>query len=379
MGTYLILVVLLSIYSSSFSEGCNRELLVNVDFPGTDITSLYSPDADHCQQLCTDHPSCLFFTFIRADWTRDNRHFYCYLKNTASGQPNVRTQLLGVTSGFSLKPCSPQPQRCLSQVYQKLDFFGQDYRTLFTADYEECQRACTQDPACRFFTFVNENYTLEKIRYKCHLKFSWTVPRTRVVATAGLVSGFAHKTLVTQHFNTACEGKLFPDTDIQGSSYETLTAASPGHCQTLCSDHPLCTYFTYVSNDFTCYLKKNPDEIVTKPKQGYTSGLPARFCQLDNEWLKEAHEGIDFPGSDIRYELMDDAETCQTTCTQDANCQFYTYVTKNFHSSVHWRRCYLKRAITIPAPSKVTKLANAVSGFSLKNVQSALPSTSHIV
>lgn len=43
------------------------------------------------------------------------------------------------------------------------------------------------------------------------------------------------------------------------------------------------------------------------------------------------------------------------------------------------RRCYLKRAITIPAPSKVTKLANAVSGFSLKNVQSALPSTSHIV
>lgn len=54
------------------------------------------------------------------------------------------------------------------------------------------------------------------------------------------------------------------------------------------------------------------------------------------EWLKEAHEGIDFPGSDIRYELMDDAETCQTTCTQDANCQFYTYVTKNFHSSVHW-------------------------------------------
>lgn len=143
-----------------------------MDFPGTDITFVYSPDVEHCQMLCTQHASCLFFTFIRADWTRDNRyktnsthrirnaleirisseewhfseakkseqrlipiyfladirrvldakthtqtsaplcrHFYCYLKTTPSGQPNVRTPLLGVTSGFSLKSCSSDLRR----------------------------------------------------------------------------------------------------------------------------------------------------------------------------------------------------------------------------------------------------------------------------
>lgn len=31
------------------------------------------------------------------------------------------------------------------------------------------------------------------------------------------------------------------------------------------------------------------------------------------------------------------------------------------------RRCYLKRVIILPAPPKVTKLDNVVSGFPLKN------------
>ncbi len=61
------------VYVNVFSE-CRQGLLENEDFPGTDITFLYSPDAEHCQQLCTQHPSCLFFTFVRADWTRDNRY-----------------------------------------------------------------------------------------------------------------------------------------------------------------------------------------------------------------------------------------------------------------------------------------------------------------
>lgn len=37
------------------------------------------------------------------------RNFYCYLKSTPSGQPNIQTPLQGVTSGYSLKPCGPHP------------------------------------------------------------------------------------------------------------------------------------------------------------------------------------------------------------------------------------------------------------------------------
>ncbi|XP_065326905.1 coagulation factor XI-like [Pelmatolapia mariae] len=316
MITHLIFVGLLSLHSSSLSQACNPNILENMDFPGNDITFLYSPDVNHCQLLCTQHPSCLFFSFVRADWTHDDRR---------------------------------------------------DYRSLFTGDHEECQRVCTQDPACQFFAFVKDNFSNSKVRYKCHLKFSWTVPRTPVIERrAGVTSGFSHITYQTQHFDKVCQRKLFPNTDIPGSDIESLPAACPEHCQTLCSTHPRCTYFTYNRNTFVCYLKENTHEIVTRADTG-TSGLPHRSCQLNSNWARVAHEGVDFKGSDIRYELIDDADTCQKTCTEDPHCQFYTYVDETFFDCSYWRRCYLKRVITIPAPPKVIKVTNVVSGFSLKN------------
>lgn len=51
---------------------------------------------------------------------------------------------------------------------------------------------------------------------------------------------------------------------------------------------------------------------------------------LLTDWVKVAHEDVDFGGSDIRYVLLDDADTCQRTCTEDALCQFYSYVTAQF-------------------------------------------------
>ncbi|XP_008285822.1 coagulation factor XI-like [Stegastes partitus] len=370
MAVHLILLGLLSLCSLSFSQECNQALQVNVDFPGTDIAFQYSPDVQHCQLLCTQHPSCLFFTFVRADWTRDGRHFYCYLKSTPTGRPNVQTPLVGVTSGYSLKPCSQGQVKepCLSEVYHDVDFPGADYRFLFTADYEECQRVCTQDPSCEFFTFANGSFSVETIRHKCHLKFSWTIPRTPIVErTAGVTSGFSHNAqMTTQIYDAVCQSKLFPDTDIAGQNVLVERAASPEQCQALCSAHPTCTYFTFVRSTFSCNLKKNPDKMVTTARNGYTSGLPTHFCQPDNNWLKVAHEGVDFRGSDIRFELMDNAEECQRTCTDDPNCQFYTYVTKNFRDRNFWRRCYVKRVITVPSLPKVTKLNNVVSGFTLK-------------
>ncbi|XP_038581410.1 coagulation factor XI-like [Micropterus salmoides] len=368
MGTYLILVGLLSICSLSFSQECSRELVKNVDFPGAEVSTPYSPDAEHCQQLCTQHSSCQFFTFVQGDWTRNNRTFRCCLRSSASGQPNARTALQNVTSGFSLKPCNPDPQPCLSQVYQNVEFPGADYRSFFTADYKECQRACTQDPACRFFTFANGLFTPEKYRFKCQLKYSWAIPRTPDVETkAGVTSGFSHKTKFTQHFDTACEGRLFVNTAIPEHHLQKLSAASPQQCQTLCSAHPLCTYFTYVSTNLTCLLKNNRNEMVIKNKEGVTSGMPARFCQPDNNWIKVAHKDVDFPGSNIRFEPKDNADACQKACTNDKYCQFYSYVNDNFSDPALRRRCYLKRVITMPAPPKVAKLANVVSGFTKKN------------
>ncbi|KAM4631106.1 coagulation factor XI-like isoform 1-T2 [Polymixia lowei] len=380
MGAYLVLVGLVYLCEISFSQGntnltntpeCVRELHENVDFPGTDLTYVYSPDADHCQLLCTQHPSCLFFTFIRHDWTRDKRHFYCYLKSTSSGKPNVQTPLLGVTSGYSLKPCNPETNICLSSVYHNVDFHGADFRSLFTADYEECQRACTHDPACQFFTFANELIAAEDIRYKCHLKFSWTVPRLPIIeSTAGVVSGFSDRLQANTQFYSTCKTVLLGNTDIPGNDFETVLAASADHCLALCSVHPSCTYFSYFANHkskrFHCYLKNNQNVMAVRAEEGVTSGIPARFCQPDNTWVTVAYEETDFRASDIRFELLDDLETCRKTCNDDPNCQFYSYLNDAFHDSTYWRRCFLKRVITIPAPARVVKLPNVVSGFALK-------------
>ncbi|KAL7382746.1 hypothetical protein ABVT39_027188 [Epinephelus coioides] len=317
MGTLLVAVGLLCLCGVSMSyDSCRQALLRDVDFPGSDIKHVTSPDAEHCQLLCTQHPACRFFTFLRPDWTRDNRQFFCYLKASPSGQPRVQNTLHGHTSGFSLKPCNPDPKSCLRGVYHHVDFPGADFRTLFTANYEECQRECTRDPACQFFTFIKGNYRDERTRYKCYLKFSWTVPRTpTVLAKGGIVSGFSHNLpinsghcttgnlillpkvvligattsagccracfLIGLLVYTACQGKLFPNTDVPGHDVKVLPAASPEHCQILCSAHHHCTFFAYVSHQFNCYLKNNPHAMNPRYVGGITSGLPTRFCQLD--------------------------------------------------------------------------------------------------
>ncbi|WP_368737590.1 PAN/Apple domain-containing protein, partial [Oceanospirillum sediminis] len=66
----------------------------------------------------------------------------------------------------------------------------------------------------------------------------------------------------------ACEGKVFPSIDIPGSDIENFPAASPEHCQALCSAHHSCTFFTYSSNGNKCYLKDNKNEMVMVAKQG---------------------------------------------------------------------------------------------------------------
>ncbi|KAM9340377.1 plasma kallikrein-like [Symphorus nematophorus] len=369
MGTNLSLVGLLCLCGLSLSLACRRELLKDIDFPGADIVQIFAADAEHCQILCTQHLTCRFFSFLRADWKEDNRNFRCYLKGNPSGRPKVHKQWAGHTSGFSLKTCHPDPQPCLSQVYHNTDFFGADYRQLFTEDYGECQRACTHDPGCQFFTFLTQDFKPEQYSYKCHLKFSWPVPKIPHVTRDGTkVSGFSRYLRVTQNFGPACEGKIFPNTNVPGNDIEVLPAACPEHCQALCSAHPSCTYFSYNRHDFKCYLKNKVHDMAKKSDKVTTSGLPARFCEPNNDWIMRTYEGVDFPDAHfLRNFETTSAKLCQEACNEDPNCQYYTYCTEKDRNPALRRKCFLRRVITAAAPPKVTKLAHAVSGFSLKN------------
>ncbi|KAK7896218.1 hypothetical protein WMY93_021543 [Mugilogobius chulae] len=360
MKSLLVLVSVLCLYRPSSGQECRSELYENVDFPGADILIVFSPDATHCQQLCTQYSQCQFFTFLRADWTRDPRKLHCIFKRSASGNPSVRTNLPGATSGFSLKHCPDYLAPCFDQKYSNRDFPGADYRSLFTADYKECQKACTQDPGCQFFTWFNPLYPDVTLRYKCALKFSWTIPRLTVMNHQQAIdSGFSnHAQMSTTPNAKKCNIKFFANTDIPGQTFLTTPAASPEYCQALCSAHPSCTYFTH--EGLNCHLKKNTDKMTTAAKAGATSGLPSRFCRQPTDWLKVIHRGVSFPYFDIRSFVLDSTENCQKACNEEPDCHFYAYVTAE-------KRCYLKRVTVIPAPPRVTILNHAESGFTLTN------------
>ncbi|MEQ2304706.1 hypothetical protein AMECASPLE_030012 [Ameca splendens] len=70
MKIFFILVALLHLCDTS--SGCNSELQRDWDFPGSDNQILFSPDAEHCQHLCTQQASCLFWAFIGPDCKADN-------------------------------------------------------------------------------------------------------------------------------------------------------------------------------------------------------------------------------------------------------------------------------------------------------------------
>uniref|UniRef100_A0A3Q2D220 Apple domain-containing protein n=1 Tax=Cyprinodon variegatus TaxID=28743 RepID=A0A3Q2D220_CYPVA len=358
MVSYFLAYMLL-IGHLSFCQACQTQLFQDTDFPGNDFLELKAVSPEYCQFLCSVQPLCTYFSF-------SSNNFGCILKNNPNSL--VVQSKRGVTSGIPSRFCRID-ESWLRLTYEGVDFFGSDFRSEVVRNADDCQQTCTQNPNCQFFTYITE-ICLASPQRNCHLKFSWNIPRTPIVEKkTGVTSGFALKTKQTQEFPTTCQQQLFPNTDIPGSNIEKLKSVSPEHCQVLCSANPQCTYFSFSSDDFSCYLKNNQRVLTAKPKKGTTSGIPARFCQLDDNWVKQLYQGVDFRGSDFEKELMDDAELCQRKCDEDATCQFFTYVDQTFSDSAYWRRCYLKRVITMPAPPRVNKLHNAVSGFNLRNCQ----------
>ncbi|XP_051948416.1 coagulation factor XI-like [Xyrauchen texanus] len=380
--TLCLLLVFLMFIPDGFTK-LDPGLRVDVDFPGDDVLQIYSPDVYHCQLACTQHHSCLFFTFLHSDWKKDDRPFHCYLKNTASGFPRDVKDLKGVTSGFPLSRKDYKPNVCFSTVYKNVDFPGSDYHNINSNKYEECQSACTSDPHCQFYTFITPEFSAYPLfRNKCFLKYSWVVPVPPIIkSTPGLMSGFSSKATfqATEPKKEACKDQIQANTDFPGDDFEQVPAASPEHCQFLCTEHPKCTHFSYATSKFEtsdtqyqmrCYLKNN-QQFSQVTKEEVFSGLPNRHCEPSNDWASTTYEGVDFYGSDAHFIEMVDLDYCQAHCEADPGCQFYTYVLTSYHQQSIRRKCHLKQIMTLPMPPKVVNKQGVISGFPLRNCKRA--------
>ncbi|ELK08847.1 Plasma kallikrein, partial [Pteropus alecto] len=143
---------------------CRTRLYKNTFFRGGDVTAMYTPNAQHCQKMCTFHPRCLLFSFLPVGSTNDtDKRFGCFLKDSTTGiLPRVsRTSAI---SGHSLKQCGHRISGCHMNMFQHLEFSDVDVARVTAPDAFVCRVICTYHPNCLFFTFYTNDWTVESQR-----------------------------------------------------------------------------------------------------------------------------------------------------------------------------------------------------------------------
>ncbi|XP_064795051.1 uncharacterized protein LOC135515284 isoform X3 [Oncorhynchus masou masou] len=96
-------------YHLKIVNGCVRELLKDVSFIYNDIKQFASPNANQCQQSCTQLDACQYFTYIHSRQE-------CYLKGSAGGRAMNVMHLEDRVSGYTLQDCKEKGKKTVSMV-----------------------------------------------------------------------------------------------------------------------------------------------------------------------------------------------------------------------------------------------------------------------
>ncbi|CAH2299059.1 coagulation factor XI-like [Pelobates cultripes] len=225
--------------------GCADLLVSDLEYEGISVLEEEVQSSQECQQLCTNHALCQFFTVLPTD--TGNGKSICYLKNAPGniptmvtarptalsgfsmdynsmkkaaarralrehlgeergdgGNPSSIISLLNATSGFS-ESLSGLQRECITEMYDGVDFPGSDERSLNAKSFEECRSLCTADPICQFFTFFNQTFLTPDQTNTCYLKSLLLVPLPEIIRhSPGVVSGYPQRN---------CNGKIpdYPD------------------------------------------------------------------------------------------------------------------------------------------------------------------------
>ncbi|XP_072107911.1 plasma kallikrein-like [Mobula birostris] len=86
---------------------------------------------------------------------------------------------------------SQDNEACYEQSFDGLDFPGDDFHQSVVEDEHNCQRKCTKEPHCQFFTFVKKEFHNEAQRYICYLKNNERGTPSRITLLLGVMSGFS--------------------------------------------------------------------------------------------------------------------------------------------------------------------------------------------
>ncbi|XP_075413353.1 plasma kallikrein [Tenrec ecaudatus] len=372
---------LISLFATISCE-CLTRRYKNTFFRGGDVTSMYTPNDNHCQMMCTFHPRCLLFSFLPASSTTNTqKRFGCFLKESVTGIL-PRVPKTGAISGHSLKHCGQQITACYGEVLKGIDMKGVNLNVSKVSSVGECQRSCTNNIHCHFFTYATASFHNTDFRNNCLLKTSPRGTPTSINMLDNVISGFSLKPCARSELG--CRMDIFQH--LAFSDVDVARVATPDAfvCQTICTYHPQCFFFTFYTNTWhvqsqrnVCFLKtsKSGTPSFSTPRPNATSGYSTLTCKryLPALCHSTIYAGVDFGGEELNVTFVKDVKVCQETCTKMIRCQFFTYSPLPKDCQGEKCKCSLRLSVD-GSPTAITHGTNGSSGYSLRLCKTVKPS-----
>jgi len=204
-------------------EQC-QEQYTNVDFYGDDIKTAYVNQPGDCCNECVKTTGCKAYTFVN-----DNPGGpACYLKKGFGTKQTKKGVVSGVVTSVTPPPttapptsppphcdtpqygtcgsdttpvkccpdkfycmpwnagfyqCMPTPEKCSKQI-TGMDFYGDDIKTVYVKQPDDCCNECAKTTGCKAYTFINRNPEIPA----CYLKKGLGDKREKVGAVSGVLN-----------------------------------------------------------------------------------------------------------------------------------------------------------------------------------------------
>ncbi|MEA3468148.1 MAG: PAN/Apple domain-containing protein [Thermodesulfobacteriota bacterium] len=143
------LVILISIVASSAmaNQASGMQIDKKTQRSGSDYTSFYSKNANHCARECANDSRCQAFDYNRNDRT-------CWLKDRIPPARHNRDIVSGVKERYNSGHDNNIDGFRLDRGMARS---GHDYARFATKNVRQCARSCTNDFRCRAFDFNINN------------------------------------------------------------------------------------------------------------------------------------------------------------------------------------------------------------------------------
>ncbi|XP_056415347.1 plasma kallikrein isoform X2 [Hyla sarda] len=263
---------------------CRDKFYPGLDMLGTTFNISKVTSVEECRERCTNNEHCLFFTYVTEKYHNSQLRNNCYFKYSGKGMPTKIRQVSNVICGFSLKACGKSSLDCQRDIFQHMEFPGENLASVLAPNVHMCQKICTFYPNCLFFTYVTEDWSKPKERHLCYLKTGQQSAPSDVLFKDNVVSGFSLLSCRTSL--SVCPLPSVNNTVFLGTNLHVGEVNGEKDCQQLCTNNIRCQFFTYKPNDCNqnkckCQLMMSSNGLPTAIKygKGGNSGFSLRLCK----------------------------------------------------------------------------------------------------